>query len=140
MKLIHVAIGMLAASFAPSAGAQTFAPSSRVEFPFASAAAVDYAVTVETAGALAAPPGIAYPYAAASRGLAGDCELRVTTDAAGAVTQADLVRCSRQEFAREAKRAALAMRYPAGAAMAEAPLTLSWRMTGVSRQQTALAD
>lgn len=67
-----------------------------------------------------------YPYRAAERGLAGECQLALTLGADGKATDYSVQSCTHNAFASEAAEFAKSLAYDRAAASEAQELTISW--------------
>lgn len=117
MKLIHVALGVVAASVLPSAAAdEPVAPK-----PFT--------ITVSSDVSPAFQPELRYPMAAGAQSLEGSCDVKFTVSTEG---KADAVRvgaCTSDVFRRAAKKAVEDMSFaPRSTPLNDARMRISWAM------------
>jgi TonB family protein len=117
MKLIHVALGVVAASVLPSAAAdEPVAPK-----PFT--------ITVSSDLSPVSKPELRYPSHAGLQGLQGSCDVKFTVNTDG---KADAVRvgaCTSDAFRRAAKKAVEDMSFaPRSAPLDNARMRIQWAM------------
>jgi TonB family protein len=117
MKLIHVALGVVAAGVLPSAAADE------------PAAPKPYTITVSSDVSPAFKPELRYPSHAGLQGLGGACEVKFAISTEG---KADAVRvgaCTSDVFRRSAKKAVEEMSFaPRSAPLDNAQMRIQWAM------------
>ena len=117
MKHVAIMACVLAASVMPTATAQVME----------NANSRAYEITLSGEIIPASLGDLSYPYKSASRGQNGHCDLKVQTDAHGAVEGVEVASCSNKAFQAEIERNA-----PMGLAQGEAgsisALRVDWRI------------
>lgn len=117
MKLIHVILGVGAASLLPSALAQE--PVSKE--------ARGYAITIHSEVKPVAEPDLRYPAYAGSRSLEGSCDVSFAISTAGEPDAIRVGACSSEAFRRSAKSTVEQMRFaPRTTALPNASMQISW--------------
>ncbi len=119
MKLTHAIIALTAASAMPTAWAQ------EAEEAVFTGKGTPYAIEINADLRPAELGATAYPHAAASRRMNGDCAVKYDIAPDGTPQEVEVLRCSSGFFETEARRIAASAQYKSGAAK-DAVMQIKW--------------